>query len=78
MQYALWLLNSHNGHVFHSLRSAVLKVIAPLASLVNLFNKSLTSANTPNEWTAAVVRLIYTNGDREDPGNYRPVSKASV
>ncbi len=64
-------------HVYHP---AVLKAIATLVAqpLTDLFNLSLVSAEVPDDWRSAIVCPIFKKGDREDPGNYRPVSVTSI
>ena len=42
--------------------------------LVYLFNSSLLIAVFPDAWKVAKVVPLYKGGDREDVGNYRPVS----
>ncbi len=46
--------------------------------LADLFNLSLASAEIPDDWRTAIVCPIYKKGNREDLGNYRPVSLTSV
>ena len=43
-----------------------------------LFNQSIGEGDIPREWKEANVVPIHKKGDREDPGNYRPVSLTSV
>ncbi len=80
VQHALASLNPHKGQGPDSLHPAVLKAIAPLVAqpLTDLFNLSLVSAEVPDDWRSAIVCPIFKKGDREDPGNYRPVSLTST
>ena len=50
--------------------------IAPF--LVVVCQKSLDSGQVPVDWKVANVCPIFKNGDKADPGNYRPVSLTSV
>ena len=43
-----------------------------------VFNRSLNSGALPSEWMEAVVSLIFKNGDRDRPENYRLVSLTSA
>ena len=40
--------------------------------------KSLASMTLPGDWKQAHVSALYKKGNRQDPGNYRPVSLTSV
>ncbi len=50
--------------------------IAPI--LTTLFDKSLKTGETPQDWKKANVTPIYKKGDRNDPANYRPVSLTCI
>ena len=45
-----------------------------IEQLVHMFNSSLNSSTFPDSWKIAKVIPLYKGGDREDVGNYRPVS----
>ena len=58
-------------------------ILRPLASLLakpmaSLFNRSLQSARLPGDWKVATVSPIHKGGDKNNVGNYRPVSLTSV
>ena len=50
--------------------------LAPI--LAKLFQFSLDSGKTPQDWRDAHVVPIYKKGDRHIPANYRPVSLTSI
>jgi len=54
----------------------LLKEAAPVvaASLANIVNKSLSLGIFPSGWKTAKVIPLYKANDRDDPGNYRPIS----
>ena len=47
-------------------------------ALKTIFNLSLRQGSVPVDWKAANVTPIYKKGDRNIPGNYRPISLTSV
>ena len=52
------------------------EVVAELLSII--FEKSWLSGEVLDGWRKGHVTLIYKNGSKEDPGNYRLVSLTSV
>ncbi len=77
---ALVSLNTHKGAGPDDVHPAILRVLAhfidqPLTDLVNL---SQRTASIPDDWRSATVCPIFKKGDREDAGNYRPVSLTSI
>lgn len=50
--------------------------LAPI--LQKIFQKSVDTAELPDEWRKANVIPIYKKGDRQNPANYRPVSLTSI
>ena len=46
--------------------------------LTDIFQLSLTTGIVPSDWKRANVVPIFKQGNRQDPGNYRPVSLTSV
>ena len=57
------------------LRQALRELGRPLTIL---FRKSLDSGTVPLDWTLGSVVPIHKKGNRQEPGNYRPVSLTSV
>ena len=56
----------------------ITKVInALLQPLTVIFNRSLLHGDIPEQWKKALVVPIFKKGNRQDPGNYRPVSLSS-
>ena len=54
----------------------ILKIAAPAISdsLTFIFNQAITQSSFPDEWKMARVIPLYKNGQRNIPGNYRPIS----
>lgn len=42
--------------------------------LTHIFNLSLSTGQFPNNWKTASVTPVHKGGDKETPGNYRPIS----
>ena len=57
------------------LKGAASAICVPLTII---FKKSICTAIIPDDWKTANVVPIYKKGDRNQPGNYRPVSLTSV
>ena len=57
------------------LREAAKQVAVPLTIL---FNKSIESGCLPDDWKQGVVVPIFKKGDRQEAGNYRPVSLTAI
>jgi len=62
------------------INSKVLKVIGSsiAAPLAHIFDLSFTSGEVPELLKVAKVILIYKKGERNQPGNYRPISLLTV
>ena len=50
-------------------------IAKPLSAI---YQHSWLSGEVPGDWRLAYVTLIYKKGQKEDPGNYRPVSLTLV
>ena len=48
-----------------------------LPSLVDMFNKILSSGYFPSSWSSAVIVPVFKKGDRSEPNNYRDISLIS-
>ena len=46
--------------------------------LNHIFSKSAETGIIPEDWKFANVTAIYKKGNRQEPGNYRPISLTSV
>jgi len=57
------------------LREARHEIAAPLAMI---FASSLSTGVIPDDWRVANVVPLFKKGNRDNPGNYRPVSLTSV
>ena len=57
------------------LREAADQLCTPLASL---FQRSIDSGTLPAIWKTASVVPVYKKGDKQSPGNYRPISLTSI
>ena len=52
------------------------EVLAKPVSII--YQQSWSKGEVPDDWKLANVTPIYKKGQREDPGNYRPVTLTSV
>ena len=54
----------------------IIKKAAPIISdsLTLIFNQAITLSSFPDEWKMAKVVPLFKNGQRNIPGNYRPIS----
>ncbi|KFZ62589.1 hypothetical protein N321_10348, partial [Antrostomus carolinensis] len=64
-----------NGMHPRVLRELVNEVAKPLSIV---FEKSWQSGEVPADWKKGNITPIFKKGNKEDPGNYRPVSLTSV
>jgi len=45
-----------------------------ISPLINICNKMLAQGNYPERMKFSLIKLIYKNGDKSSPSNYRPSS----
>ncbi|KFZ46526.1 hypothetical protein N321_12462, partial [Antrostomus carolinensis] len=64
-----------NGMHTWVLRELADEVAKPLSII---FEKSWQSGEVPTDWKKGNITPIFKKGNKEDPGNYRPVSLTSV
>ena len=69
-------LSSNKATGIDKISSKIIKIAAPVTSdsLTLIFNLSITLSCFPDEWKTARVIPLYKNGQRNLPGNYRPIS----
>lgn len=69
-------LNSNSSSGCDEISVKILKMASDTLSpiLSKLINKALVTGTFPNELKLAKVIPIYKNGNKSDPGNYRPIS----
>ena len=54
----------------------IIKIAAPAIadSLPYIFNRAVTQSTFPDQWKVARITPLYKGGQRNIPGNYRPIS----
>ena len=63
-----------DGVINEMLINANLKLISILELI---FNNIIETEEYPEKWNTSLTHLIYKDGDREDPGNYRGIALGS-
>ena len=73
-------LSSNKATGVDKISSEIIKIAAPAISdsLTYIFNQAITLSFFPHEWKTARVIPLYKNGQRNLPGNYRPISVLPV
>ncbi|PZC70710.1 hypothetical protein B5X24_HaOG215026 [Helicoverpa armigera] len=61
--------------ITNALMKGTMEELAPI--LTKIFSEILTSGYIPEQWTESHIILLYKKGDKEDIGNYRPISLMS-
>ena len=74
IKYVIYQNNKSAGLDHFSVR--LLKLAGPLISncLTHICNLSLNGSTFPYDWKKAKVTPIFKSGDKQDVGNYRPIS----
>ena len=71
-------LHGHSGNKatgIYKISCKIIKISACIADILTfIFNQALTLSSFPREWKMARVMPLYKNGQRNIPGNYRPIS----
>ena len=52
------------------------KELAPI--LLAIFNQSLNSGDLPSDWLMSHITPIFKKGNKNSPGNYRPIALTSI
>lgn len=70
---------SRRSSKFDKIHSGVLKTLADVLSpvLASLFKLTFLVGTVPSGWSRAIMCPIFTRGDRDNAGNYLPVSFTS-
>ena len=76
----LYHIDTHNSMGSNGIHSRVLKELADVFTkpLSIIYQQSWLTGEVPDDWRLANVMTVYKKGQKEDPGNYRPVSLTSV
>lgn len=64
-----------SDQITNELLKSTLSVIAPI--LTDLFNEIIETESIPQDWTKSTIILLHKKGDKEEIGNYRPISLMS-
>ena len=67
--------SSHDGITAYMVKCAKQEL---QGILTYLFNRSLTLKNFPDLWKEAIVTPLFKSGNKDDLGNYRPISVLST
>jgi hypothetical protein len=69
-------LSSNKATGIDIISCKIIRIAAPAISdsLTYIFNQAITLSSFPNEWKMTRVIPLYKNGQRNIPGNYRPIS----
>ena len=73
-------LKSSKASGMHMISNSILKISKDIISnsLSDIFNESLSQQKFPDDFKVARVTLIHKGGERDDVGNYRPISILST
>ena len=73
-------LDSQSSPGPDELHPLILKKLASIIArpVAELFRRSFTEGRLPADWKLAIIKPLFKGGKKSEPGNYRPVSLASV
>ena len=78
IQKPLEQLNPHKAVGPGGIKATILKElaneIAPILTIIILFNISYYTGTIPEQWKTAIVQPVYKKGSKYDAANYRPIS----
>jgi hypothetical protein len=80
VQEQLVKLNIYKSTGPDLLHPRILRVLSEIISLpmAVIMNQSMTTGVVPGDWRTANVTAIHKKADKQNPGNYRPISLTSV
>ena len=69
-------LSSNKATGIDKISCKIIKMVTPAIadSLTYIFNQAIALSSFPDEWKMARVIPLYKGGQRNIPGNYRPIS----
>jgi len=73
-------LDIHKSMGSNGMHPSVLRELADVIAepFSIIFERSCRRGEVPEDWRKANVTPVFKNGNKEDPGNYRPVSLTSI
>ncbi|KFP87968.1 hypothetical protein N311_07495, partial [Apaloderma vittatum] len=73
-------LDVHKSMGPDGMHPRMLKELATVITkpLPTIYQQSWLTGEVPSDWKSGDVTAIYKKGQKDDPGNYRPVSLTSV
>lgn len=62
----------------YTLKEFAKNVTPFLPCLTKVLNKSIKTGKVPQDWKMAFICPVFKSGQRDEPGNYRPISLTSI